>query len=146
MFANNKTIKMMRNNSYNNCKIERIFTNKSNTRIETVNDLESAMVLLEPGFKRDDKHCKFFSNLIYELLYRYKVRGIRMFGVCSVHMCCIASGRADIFFETGNLKPWDMVAGQVIVSEAGGHMLLANGEPFICTKGQILCCQSKETA
>eukprot|EP01084_Bolivina_argentea_P217257 368912_1 len=133
-------------NEKNACNIEQIFTRSKHAKISKVNELESAMVLLESGYKRDDKHCKLFSNIIYELLYKYKIRGIRMFGCCSVHMCCIASGRADVFFETGNLKPWDMVAGQVIVNEAGGYMLLPNGDAFICTKGEILCCQSKETA
>ena len=127
-------------------KIERIYTNKKYSHIQDIDGLSNAMCILESGYYRHEKHCKLFSNIIFELLFKYKVRAIRMFGSCSVHMCMIACGRADIFFETGNLKPWDMVAGQVIVEEAGGYCLLANGDPFVCTKKEVLCCQSEETA
>ena len=127
-------------------KIERIYTNKRYQTIEIIDDLSNAMCLLESGYHRHEKHCKLFSNIVFELLCKYKVRALRMFGSCSVHMCMIACGRGDIFFETGNLKPWDMVAGEVIVEEAGGHLLLSNGDPFVCTKKEVLCCQSRETA
>merc|ERR1719229_2180620 len=118
MMSNANKFDIYNSLSNNMCPIERIFTNKKHTKISEQTDLESAMFLLESGYKRDEKHCKFFGGLVSKLLSEYKVRAIRMFGCCSVHMCCIASGRADVFFETGNLKPWDMVAGQVIVNEA----------------------------
>jgi len=130
----------------NNNKIDRTHTNSKYGVISTRDDLTSAICLLESGYHRHEAHIKLFSNIVSELLCKYKVRGIRMFGCCSVHMCMIACGRGDIFFETGNLKPWDMVAGEVIVNEAGGYLSLANGDEFDCTKKQILCCQSRDTA
>ena len=58
----------------------------------------------------------------------------------------IACGRADIFYEVGNLKPWDMAGGEIIIYEAGGVVLLPEGKPFDCTKGKVLCCNHAETA
>lgn len=41
-------------------------------------------------------------------------------------LCYIADGRIDGYFER-NLKPWDIAAGGLILSEAGGKMTDYNG-------------------
>jgi myo-inositol-1(or 4)-monophosphatase len=47
------------------------------------------------------------------------VAGIRRLGTASLDLAYIAAGRLDGFWEYG-LKPWDMAAGIVLISEAGG--------------------------
>jgi len=48
----------------------------------------------------------------------HQIRDIRRFGAASIDLCYVACGRFDAYFEE-NLHPWDVVAGQLIATEAG---------------------------
>ena len=45
--------------------------------------------------------------------------GVRRTGSAAIDLAYVASGRLDVFWEFG-LKPWDMAAGTLLVTEAGG--------------------------
>jgi myo-inositol-1(or 4)-monophosphatase len=45
--------------------------------------------------------------------------GVRRFGSAAMDMAFVACGRLDGYFEIG-LKPWDVAAGGLLVTEAGG--------------------------
>jgi len=47
------------------------------------------------------------------------VRDIRRAGAAAIDLCWVAAGRLDAFYEAG-LAPWDLAAGSLIVTEAGG--------------------------
>lgn len=48
-----------------------------------------------------------------------KLRGIRRLGACAYDLCLVAAGHLDGFWEF-NLKQWDVAAGELIITEAGG--------------------------
>ena len=48
-----------------------------------------------------------------------QVSGLRRLGSAALDLCWVASGRFDGFWDR-NLSPWDIAAGSLIVSEAGG--------------------------
>jgi myo-inositol-1(or 4)-monophosphatase len=48
-----------------------------------------------------------------------KAAGLRRSGAAALDMAYTAAGRFDAFFEMG-LKPWDVAAGSLLVTEAGG--------------------------
>jgi myo-inositol-1(or 4)-monophosphatase len=48
-----------------------------------------------------------------------KVRAIRRPGAAALDMACLAAGRLDGFWEI-HLQPWDVAAGMLLVTEAGG--------------------------
>lgn len=48
-------------------------------------------------------------------------RDIRRIGAASLDLAGVAAGRLDAYFERG-LHPWDMVAGGLLVTEAGGRI------------------------
>ncbi|MGI8822437.1 MAG: inositol monophosphatase family protein [Acidimicrobiia bacterium] len=48
-----------------------------------------------------------------------QVTGLRRFGSAALDLCWTAAGRFDGYFEY-QLKPWDLAAGLLIVTEAGG--------------------------
>jgi myo-inositol-1(or 4)-monophosphatase len=50
-----------------------------------------------------------------------KAAGIRRAGAAALDLAYTAAGRFDAFFEMG-LKPWDVAAGSLLVTEAGGLM------------------------
>ena len=53
--------------------------------------------------------------------------GVRRFGSASVDLAWVACGRFEAFFEYG-LNPWDVVAGALLVKEAGGHFCNFSGD------------------
>jgi myo-inositol-1(or 4)-monophosphatase len=56
-------------------------------------------------------------------------RGIRRFGSAALDLCYVAAGRLDGFWEV-NLHPWDMAAGILLVTEAGGRVSDFEGAPL----------------
>ncbi|GLJ61964.1 inositol monophosphatase [Microbacterium barkeri] len=48
-------------------------------------------------------------------------RDIRRAGAASLDLAYVAAGRLDAYYERG-LKPWDMAAGSLLVTEAGGRL------------------------
>ncbi|MFC1898411.1 inositol monophosphatase family protein [Candidatus Cloacimonadota bacterium] len=55
------------------------------------------------------------------LAFTKKCQGVRRAGAAAIDLCYVACGRLDGFFER-KLKPWDMAAGSLIISEAGGKI------------------------
>lgn len=57
---------------------------------------------------------------------------IRRFGACAPELCYLAMGRCELYFEY-LLSPWDYAAASLIVTEAGGIISSANGQPLCLT-------------
>ncbi len=55
-----------------------------------------------------------------------RVAGVRRFGAASLDLAFVAAGRFDGFWER-DLAPWDLAAGLLLVSEAGGIWSDAEG-------------------
>ncbi len=69
--------------------------------------------------------------------------GVRRIGAAAVDLCYLACGRVDAFFEY-NLNAWDVAAGSLIVTEAGGTVCDFNlgsnwlfGKEIIATNNYI---------
>lgn len=64
----------------------------------------------------------------FEIAKRIFTQCVDIRRICSsaLDLCYIADGRIDGYFER-NLKPWDIAAGGLILSEAGGKMTDYNG-------------------
>ena len=54
---------------------------------------------------------------------------MRRLGAASVDLCHVALGVLDAYWEF-QLKPWDMAAGALILTEAGGCVTKGDGAPF----------------
>jgi myo-inositol-1(or 4)-monophosphatase len=63
-----------------------------------------------------------------------QARAVRRLGSAAIDLCYVAAGRLDAFWER-DLKPWDIAAGALIVSEAGGQLTNMSGAPFT-SRGQ----------
>jgi myo-inositol-1(or 4)-monophosphatase len=55
------------------------------------------------------------------------VRDIRRIGSAALDLCYVACGRYDAYVERA-LKRWDLAAGRLIVTEAGGRVEGLNGD------------------
>ncbi len=56
-------------------------------------------------------------------------RGVRRTGSAALNLAYVASGRLDAF-TAAQIFPWDVAAGVLLVSEAGGVVTGVRGEPF----------------
>lgn len=53
----------------------------------------------------------------------------RRLGAAALDLCNVACGRTDAFFEY-SLCPWDLAAGSLIITEAGGRVCALDGSPL----------------
>ena len=65
-----------------------------------------------------------------------KTAGIRRPGAAALDLAYVAAGRFDGFWEMG-LSPWDMAAGVLLITEAGGKVTNAEGGDDIMGSGSI---------
>lgn len=63
--------------------------------------------------------------------------GLRRPGSAALDLAYVAAGRLDGFFEKG-LKPWDIAAGALLISEAGGIVGTFDGESDYLYKGDVI--------
>ncbi len=54
---------------------------------------------------------------------------IRRMGAAAIDLAYVAAGRFDAFWETG-LGPWDCIAGNLLIEEAGGKITTLDGDNF----------------
>jgi myo-inositol-1(or 4)-monophosphatase len=50
-------------------------------------------------------------------------------GSAALNLAYVAAGRMDAFFSS-SLRPWDVAAGALIVTEAGGRVSQVDGSPL----------------
>jgi myo-inositol-1(or 4)-monophosphatase len=67
-----------------------------------------------------------------------KTAGIRRAGAASLDLAYVAAGRLDAFWEAG-LQNWDIAAGSLLVTEAGGLVSDFKGGSEFLTSGNIVC-------
>ncbi len=73
----------------------------------------------------------------YFKLFYYRTRGVRRDGAAALDLCYVAAGRFDGFWEY-DLKPWDVAAGMLLVTEAGGMVSDFRGNSGSIDDGQIV--------
>ena len=71
--------------------------------------------------------------------------GLRRPGAAALDLAYVACGRTDGFFEQG-LHPWDMAAGMLLVTEAGGLVGNYAGEARQLEQGEVLAGNPKAFA
>ncbi|KAF0302526.1 Inositol monophosphatase 1 [Amphibalanus amphitrite] len=65
----------------------------------------------------------------------------RSMGSCALNMCLVASGAAELYHEAG-IHCWDVAAGAVVVTEAGGVVIDTAGGEFDLLSRRVLCASS----
>ena len=82
--------------------------------------------LLSTGFPfRPGDNFKSYMAMLTEVMPR--VAGVRRAGSAALDLAYVAAGFSDGFFETG-LSAWDVAAGSLLVTEAGGLVGNFSGE------------------
>ena len=66
-----------------------------------------------------------------------RARAVRRLGSAALDLCYVAAGRFDGFWER-KLQPWDVAAGALIVTEAGGRVTAMSGGTYASREGSVL--------
>lgn len=82
-------------------------------------DLCKAM--LATGFPYDRSVDSKRNNIDYFARFCLQSRALRRLGSAALDLCYVACGRLDGFWEL-KLRPWDVCAGVLLVTEAGGKV------------------------
>lgn len=107
-------------------KGEGAFLNGSRIGVSSRSPLRGS--LLATGFPYDSATDPE-NNFAHFVNFQMRCRGIRRAGAASLDLAYVAAGRIDGFWEC-KLKPWDVAAGQLLVTEAGGRVSGYCGEPY----------------
>lgn len=84
--------------------------------------------LLVTGFSYEvHKQSRDLVDLFGAFLTR--AQAVRRLGSAALDLCYVAAGRFEGFWEQ-HLKPWDVAAGALIATEAGGRVTGMDGSPF----------------
>jgi len=110
------------------------FLNGVPIKVSAAADLVDA--LLVTGFPYD-VHTRVEEIVGLFGVFVGKARAVRRLGSAAIDLCYVAAGRMDAFWES-DLKPWDVAAGALIVSEAGGTMSGMDGKPFSSRDRNVL--------
>jgi myo-inositol-1(or 4)-monophosphatase len=90
-----------------------------------VNTLRQAMVVasLPVGAGADDPAVARFLRVLPV------AQTVQRTGSAALNLAYVAAGRMDAFFSS-SLRPWDVAAGALIVTEAGGRVSQVDGSPL----------------
>lgn len=98
------------------------------------NPLERSLICLELPYEVE-KYKPVILSLVNDLFGR--VSGIRMNGSSAMSLCYVAAGRFEAWAEA-YIKPWDYMAGILIVREAGGTVTNFRGGSEISGPNDIV--------
>jgi len=128
-----------RNDLFTATKGSGAYLNEKRLRVTKRDKMADA--LIGTGFMYRDKAA------MDEYLHMFRVMtescaGLRRPGAAALDLAYVAAGRLDGFFEKG-LKPWDMAAGSLLVTESGGIMGTFAGESDYLYKANAIAANPK---
>jgi myo-inositol-1(or 4)-monophosphatase len=96
--------------------------------------------LLATGFGYDHG-ADWEENMGLWRTFTDECQGVRRLGAASVDFCHVALGCLDCYWEY-QLKPWDMAAGALVLTEAGGVVTKGDGSPFSVFSRSVIACNN----
>ena len=100
------------------------FLNDRRIRVANRLRLDEALVGTGFPFRKVDEIDRYLA--MFKAVSE-KAAGLRRPGAAALDLAYVAAGRYDAFFEIG-LMPWDVAAGSLLVTEAGGLVSTLTGE------------------
>src|SRR3954468_20748351 len=109
------------------------FLNDKRLRVAARQKLDESVIATGIPFLGHGQHATFLKEL-HQISQR--VAGVRRFGSAALDLAWLAAGRFDGYWER-DLKPWDIAAGILLVTEAGGKVTTADEEDDMLATGSI---------
>jgi myo-inositol-1(or 4)-monophosphatase len=114
-----------RNDLFTATKGRGAYMNERRMRVSKRTDLRHSLIATGFPFRPGDNFNNYL-RMMAEIMQR--TAGLRRPGAAALDLAYVAAGFTDGFFETG-LSPWDVAAGSLLVTEAGGLIGNFTGEP-----------------
>lgn len=124
----------LRNELFHAVKGGGAFLNESPIHVSGTGLLEKSLVATGFPFRKKDMvelYLKAFKLIFFE------VSDIRRAGSAAIDLAYIAAGRFEGFFEL-NLSPWDISAGSLLITEAGGVITDFGGKGDFISTGNVV--------
>jgi myo-inositol-1(or 4)-monophosphatase len=102
------------------------YLNGERLRVSAVPTLDRA--LLVTGFPYD-RRTNSNNNIKQFTDFSLRAQGVLRLGSAALDLGGVAAGRLDGYWEW-KISPWDVVAGVLIVTEAGGQVTMPDGSPL----------------
>jgi len=109
------------------------FLNARRLRVAARRDMMECVLATGIPFAGRPGHAQFLKEL-HQVAQR--VSGVRRFGSAALDLAWTAAGRFDGYWER-NLGPWDIAAGSLLVTEAGGMVTGLDGGPLDLKAGEV---------
>jgi myo-inositol-1(or 4)-monophosphatase len=123
-----------RNDLFYASKGKGAFLNDRRLRVSKRTRMLDALIGTGFPFRKGDnfqRYMKMFEEVMVQCA------GLRRPGAASLDLCYVAAGYYDGFFETG-LSPWDIAAGSLMITEAGGLVGNFTGEADFLYQREIV--------
>jgi myo-inositol-1(or 4)-monophosphatase len=109
------------------------FLNDKRLRVAARTRMDEAVLATGIPFLGHGQHATFLKEL-HQISQR--VAGVRRFGAAALDLAWVAAGRYDGYWER-DLSKWDLAAGILLVTEAGGRVTNAEGEDDVLGTGSV---------
>lgn len=119
------------------------YLNGEKITVSGITKLEDALILTEFGTSRDPEKRKAIFETQQKLLPQ--VHGFRALGSAALNMSMVACGAAESYCEFG-IHIWDIAAGELLVTEAGGVVIDPAGGEIDRLSRRMLCASTRELA
>ncbi|KAB2875568.1 MAG: inositol monophosphatase [Burkholderiaceae bacterium] len=110
------------------------FLNDRRLRVSKRTQLSDALIGTGFPFRRGDDFERYL-QMMQSVMQR--CAGVRRPGAAALDLCYVAAGWYDGFFESG-LSPWDVAAGSLLITEAGGLIGNFTGEAQFLHQREIV--------
>ncbi len=109
------------------------FLNDKRLRVAARTRMDEAVLATGIPFLGHGQHATFLKEL-HQVSQR--VAGVRRFGAAALDLAWVAAGRYDGYWER-DLNKWDIAAGLLLVTEAGGRVTTADGGDDVLETGSV---------
>ena len=113
-----------RNDLFTATKGRGAYMNERRMRVSKRTELKNCLISTGFPFRPGDNFNSYL-RMMADVMQR--TAGLRRPGAAALDLAYVAAGFTDGFFETG-LSPWDVAAGSLLVTEAGGLIGNFTGE------------------
>jgi myo-inositol-1(or 4)-monophosphatase len=128
----------VRNDLFTATKGAGAYLNDKRIRVTKIDRIANALLSSghAAGPRAIDEYLKMYAIMVE------RCQAVRTAGSAALDLANVAAGRADGFYEKG-LKQWDIAAGSLLVTEAGGIVGEFSGESDYMKKGDIIAAGPK---
>jgi myo-inositol-1(or 4)-monophosphatase len=118
------------------------YCNSTGIRVRRTARMADAVVTVGDYAVGEQAEMKNQIRVAVARLLAERVQRVRMLGSAAIDLAWLAHGRTDASITFGN-SPWDTAAGVILVREAGGHVVDADGKRHTMGSGSTIAANAE---